>query len=56
MTKILRVPRKRKKCIKKIWEKRRGVKLIIIKKSIEYCAHEYSDGKPVWQCMTRQKK
>ena len=53
--KTLRIPRKLKKRYKKLWEKRSGRKYHIIKNSIEYAEHEYSNGKKVWACVSRTR-
>jgi hypothetical protein len=50
----MRVPRKKKKFYKKLWLKRLGYKVIIIKSSIDKSS-SFDGINVVWGCMTRPK-
>lgn len=52
----MRIPRKLKKKYKKLWHNKFGVKLYVIKNSIEYTPMwKTINGKGIWGCMTRLK-
>lgn len=51
----MRIPRKIKKAFKKDWHEQTGVKLLIVKSSIEKKIWECSDGRVVWGFNTKNK-